>query len=99
MPAEKKIPRTNMQAPENFQSPITNSVSAGSFGIWRLELLWMLELGAWNFFSCVSCVSWLNNSHVKTQNRHHRWQWAVSHRRLHQSKMGESQNAVRRAVR
>src|SRR5206468_718676 len=50
-------------------------------------------------FSCVSCVSWLKNSHVTFQNRHHRRQRFVSHRRLHESKMGEGQNPVRFAVR
>jgi hypothetical protein len=46
-----KTPSSNIQAPENHQVSSSNSGTrrAVGFGVWDLELRWMLELGIWNF--------------------------------------------------
>jgi hypothetical protein len=40
----QKPPNSNLQAPENIQTPNRQ------FGCWRLELLWCLVLGFWRFW-------------------------------------------------
>jgi hypothetical protein len=40
----KKAPNSKFQAPEKFQTSNPN------LNYWNLELLWSLELGAWNFW-------------------------------------------------
>jgi hypothetical protein len=46
-----KAPSSNIQAPEKLQTTSAKKNCRASFGIGSLEFLWMLELGAWSFFS------------------------------------------------
>jgi hypothetical protein len=41
-----KIPSTNIQAPEKFQTPSSKSIS--HYLVWNLKIEVSLELGAWN---------------------------------------------------
>jgi hypothetical protein len=45
----KKIPSSNIQAPEKLQAPSTKAAVRRAFEVWCLVLLWSLELGAWSF--------------------------------------------------
>src|SRR5215203_4779849 len=45
----EKDPRSKIQDPEKHQAPSSND-TARAFGVWNLELLWILDLGAWCLF-------------------------------------------------
>src|SRR6185503_15638477 len=45
----EKAPSSKLQDPEKHQAPSSNP-NARAFGVWNLELLWILELGAWCLF-------------------------------------------------
>jgi hypothetical protein len=46
-----KAPNSKLQAPNKLQLPITkiSNEFVLVIGIWKLELIWDLEFGAWNF--------------------------------------------------
>src|SRR5258708_14752106 len=58
-PPDIKAPTSTLQHPENLQDPISKvqrkTMGQGDAGfagwrdVWRLMLLWILELGAWSF--------------------------------------------------
>src|SRR6185503_2951122 len=50
---EEKAPTSKLQAPEKHQKPSSNSGTRDwpPIDVWKLELLWSLELGAWSFHS------------------------------------------------
>src|SRR5437016_9977659 len=48
-PSLREIPKSKVQAPN------ATARRAFAVGVWCLELLWGLVLGAWCFFSCFFC--------------------------------------------
>jgi hypothetical protein len=46
-----QAPTSNIQRSSKLQAPINErgDLRSVGFGVWNLEFLWSLELGAWNF--------------------------------------------------
>src|SRR6266436_2530970 len=57
----EKHPTSNIQHPENIQDPKSNINGCLGLGAWRLDLLWMLDVGCWMF--CPGMLPCYRNIH------------------------------------
>jgi hypothetical protein len=70
-----KAPNTKLQDPDKLQAPSSKFVLRESFGVWDLDLVWSLGLGAWSFSSGCFSLAHINYrvsisfSHVSNEKR------------------------------
>src|SRR5437879_8591203 len=67
-----KAPRSKIQDPKKIQIPITKGdrwVSGAPIGAWRLDLLWILDLGSWSFLRLCCLLLLLTATPAFSQDR------------------------------
>src|ERR1043165_6866300 len=72
--AGAEAPRTNIQAPMNFQAPTPKfRFRRHGLGVWCLALLWSLGLGAWSFPVSAADANTLVINWLNAQTNIHSW--------------------------
>src|SRR5882724_5171674 len=81
----EKPPTSNIQHPEKHQAPVSKHQAAlQNDGTWILDLLWMLDVGGWRFWSDMppphGCTYWFAFSRKLANQLHLARQPLLVHR-------------------